>query len=293
MQTSLDCIPCVLRQALDVARRVTEDDAVQDQIVRQALRIVGEADYSLEPPRLGQRVHQMVKKITRTADPYRRIKRESNEQAQRLYPGMKQEVALSDDPLATALRFAIAGNIIDFGCHSTVDEEDIQQSIRDAMAAPLDPDSLARFKEALDQAERILYLADNAGEIVFDRLLIEELPVRRVIVAVRGQPIINDATRVDARFVGLTSLVRVIDNGSDIPGTVPELCSAGFQKEFESSDLIIAKGQGNFETLEGRDRHMFFLLKAKCPVVARRLGCRVGELVIHEHQPSWKSGVVR
>lgn len=285
MRTALDCIPCVLRQTLDVARRVTDDVVLQDQIMRRALKIAHEMDCSQEPPRLGQLIHRMVRKATGTPDPYLQVKRTSNQQAQRLYPGMKQEVHLSNDPLATAVRFAIAGNIIDFGCHSTVDETDIQQSIREAMATRLEPSLISRFKKAVHEARHILYLADNAGEIVFDRLLIEQLPTRRVTLAVRGQPIINDATREDARLVGLTSLVRVIDNGCDIPGTVPELCSFTFREQYERSDLIIAKGQGNFETLDGRDKHIFFLLKAKCRVVARRIGSRVGDMVIHESRP--------
>jgi len=130
-------------------------------------------------------------------------------------------------------------------------------------------------------AKSILYLADNAGEIVFDRLLIEQLPRERVTVAVRGAPILNDVTWVDATTVGVDTLVKVIDNGSDAPGTVLADCSDAFQKQFAEADLIISKGQGNFETLSDSPENIFFLFKAKCPVVADQVGCPVGTQVLH------------
>ena len=124
-------------------------------------------------------------------------------------------------------------------------------------------------------------LADNAGEIVFDRLLIEQLPIDRVTVAVRGYPVINDATLDDAETAGLTDIVDVISNGSDAPGTLLDDCSEAFRSRFEEADLIIAKGQGNYETLAQSPRPIFFLLRVKCPVVARDLDYPVGSMVVH------------
>jgi uncharacterized protein with ATP-grasp and redox domains len=140
------------------------------------------------------------------------------------------------------------------------------------------------FGEALAEAENILYLADNAGEIVFDRLLIEQLPMEKVVVAVRGLPAINDATIQDAKIAGITELVEVIDNGSDAPATILEDCSERFLDAFNRADLIIAKGQGNYETLSDIDKNIFFLLKAKCPVIAGHIGCEVGELILKRNE---------
>ena len=133
-------------------------------------------------------------------------------------------------------------------------------------------------------AEDILYLADNAGEIVFDRLLIEEMPMDRVTLVVRGGPVINDATRADVEAAGLDSKVSVMDNGSDAPGTIPELCTPLFRDRLGQCDLVIAKGQGNYETLNDFDKNMFFLLKVKCPVIARDADWAVGQMVLC-HKP--------
>jgi uncharacterized protein with ATP-grasp and redox domains len=134
-------------------------------------------------------------------------------------------------------------------------------------------------------ARSILYLADNAGEIVFDRLLIERLPAGRVTVVVRGAPVINDATRADAQVAGLDRIAEIIDNGSDAPGTVLEDCSAQFRERFESADVIIAKGQGNFETLSAAGANICFLLKIKCPVLATHTGIELGtQALIHRER---------
>ena len=152
--------------------------------------------------------------------------------------------------------------------------------IDSALSVPLVGDGLNAFRNAIDQARQILYLGDNAGEIVFDRLLVEILPREKVTYVVKAHPIINDATIEDAKMAGITDLVEVIDNGDDTPGTVVENCSSEFQKRFEEADMIISKGQGNYETLNLVPKNIFFLLMAKCPVIAREIECKQGSLVI-------------
>lgn len=153
--------------------------------------------------------------------------------------------------------------------------------LRDIFSAPLAGDPAALF-EAAAKARSILYLADNAGEIVFDRILIEALPASRVTVAVRGGPVINDATLADAETAGIHEIATVIDNGSDAPGTLLAECSPEFRARFEAADLVIAKGQGNFETLSDTRKHIFFLLSVKCPLVAAEVGAPVGSLVVKQ-----------
>lgn len=148
------------------------------------------------------------------------------------------------------------------------------------MTADFDCRQLEAFKEAVSQAERILFLADNAGEIAFDRLLIELLPTEKVTVAVKGKPVINDATLEDARMTGLTDLVEVVDNGSDAPGTILASCSQAFRDRFEKAYLVIAKGQGNYESLSDSDKDIFFILKVKCPVIAQGLHCAAGSMIL-------------
>jgi uncharacterized protein with ATP-grasp and redox domains len=139
---------------------------------------------------------------------------------------------------------------------------------------------IAEFAQAVEEAEDILYLTDNAGEVVFDRLLLEQLPRKKVTVAVRGKPVINDATMEDAEYVGLAEVARIIDNGSDAPGTILSDCSDTFRRRFERADLIISKGQGNYETLADCPRPIYFLLQVKCPIIARDLNCQVGTAIL-------------
>lgn len=182
---------------------------------------------------------------------------------------------------------AIAGNVIDFGCRSHLGDDEVRQAIEDAMdphAPGFNNGEVDDLRRAIEHAGDILYLTDNAGEIIFDRLLIEEMPTDRITLVVRGGPAINDATLEDAEVAGLSSLVKVVDNGSDVPGTILDSCSPFFRSRFEQCDLVIAKGQGNYETLGGEDLNIFFLFKAKCPVIARDVGSEVGQMVVCQNR---------
>jgi uncharacterized protein with ATP-grasp and redox domains len=279
MKTSLDCIACLVRQSLDSIRLQTSDEEVHERLLRQVLRWASEMDFRQSPPEMAQRVHREMRKLTGQSDPYWNIKDRFNRLAAELYPTLEQWVEDSDNPLETAVRLAMAGNVIDFGVNSHVSKEQVLEAVRHALSASIDGD-LRTFSETVSAATDILYLADNAGEIVLDRLLIERLPREQVTVAVRGFPVINDATRVDAEQIGLTELVEVIDTGSDVPGVILDQCRDSFREHFDRAQLIIAKGQGNYETLSDVNRDIFFLLKAKCQVIARHIGCEVDALVL-------------
>jgi len=275
MHTALECIPCFVRQALEAARFVTDDPAVHEQLLRNVLRSVAEMDLAQCPPVVAQRVHHHLRQLTGVDDPYRAVKDRFNRMALDMLPELSARVRQAAEPLGTALRLAIAGNVIDLGVNGGLTEDEARQAAADAMeeSFPLDVDG---FRKAVQAANPILYLADNAGEIVFDRLLIEQLRAERVTVAVRGGPILNDATIADAEAAGLGDLVEVIDNGSDAPGTILADCSESFRERFTTADLIIAKGQGNFETLSDEMANIYFLFKAKCPVIADHVGLPVG-----------------
>jgi len=280
MRIFLDCIPCFVRQALDSARLATDDEQIHEKVVREVLRLAADLDMSQSPPAIGQKIHQLIRKLIDNTDPYRELKQRFNRLALRMCAELEERVRTSEAPLETAIRLAMAGNIIDLGVKTSIKESDIERIIRDSLTADFDNQQIEGFRNAVSRAEKILYLADNAGEIVFDRLLIEQLPAEKVTVAVKGAPVINDATIEDAKFAGLTEMVEVIDNGSDAPGTILETCSQTFRDRFEDADLIVAKGQGNYETLSDVDKNIFFILKAKCPVIARDLGCEVGEMIL-------------
>ena len=275
MKTELDCIPCFVRQALEAARFVTDEPAVHERVMRSILRAIAELDLTQCPPVAVQKIHRDLRKITGVHDPYCDVKDRFNRLALDILPELSAKVQAASDPLAMALRFAIAGNVIDLGINGCLTDDDVRQAIASALSDPFNGD-VDIFRHAVEEAGKILYLADNAGEIVFDRLLIEQLPAECVTLAVRGGPVLNDATMVDAQAAGLHEVVDVINNGSDAPGTILDDCSQDFRRRFAEADLIIAKGQGNFETLSDEDADIFFLFKVKCPVIANQVGIPVG-----------------
>jgi uncharacterized protein with ATP-grasp and redox domains len=283
MKTCLDCIPCFVRQTLDAARKSSADESVHEQILRDVLRWMSEMDFSINPPAFAQRIHRRLHELTGVKDPYAAEKKLHNEMAKCALPALRRDLEISEDALLTAANFAIAGNIIDLGAKSGLKESDLAEAVEHAAQNELHGDT-EEFSSAVQRAEKILYLCDNAGEIVFDILLIEQLGPGRVTAAVRGGPIINDALMEDARAAGLDRIVPVIGNGSDAPGTLLDDCSEEFRTAFESADLIISKGQGNFETLSDCGKNIFFLFKAKCPVVADSVNVPVGTHVMRRAQ---------
>jgi uncharacterized protein with ATP-grasp and redox domains len=285
MKTFFDCIPCFVRQALDSIRLLTPDETVHEHVLREVLRAASEMDLRQTPPAMGQQIHREIRKMVGRSDPYRQAKDRFNRMALEFYPKFKKQVECSAHPMESAVRFAIAGNIIDLGVKTNLEDAQVHDSIERALSDRLNGD-IEEFSRAVSEADDILYLADNAGEIVFDRLLIERLPPGKVTVAVRGFPVINDATLVDAEVAGIPEVAEVIDNGSDAPGTILDDCSDAFRERFDEADLIIAKGQGNYETLGEVDKNIYFLLKAKCPVIARDIGCQVGSMVLQRSTSS-------
>ena len=282
IQVHLDCFPCFLQQALIAVRYGTDDVALQETILKSTLEDIQQADVT-EPPAftttfLHRRVRQML-----GHDPFRKIKETYNKIALDLLPSLRKRVEESHNPLWTASRLSIAGNIIDFGIFTSVD---IEGTVRRALDENMAVDNFDVFQQAVLGADDILFLADNAGEIVFDRLLIEALTNlgKHVTVALKGSPVINDCTRKDAEETGIHNICDVIGNGSDAVGTVLEWTPQSFQKRFHSAGLVISKGQANFETLYSQNRSMFFLLQSKCDVLSRALDLPKGSLILKQHR---------
>lgn len=276
MKTYLDCIPCFFKQALFAARAALDDEEKIKQVLDRIGELVSEIPLHSSPPETGREVYRIVREVTGVNDPFASLKTESIRKALSLYPSMKEVVKTSGDPLETAVRLAVAGNIIDFGADPDFElEQDIQEALRREPAI----NHFDVLKNKLKGAREILYLADNAGETVFDKIFIEAID-KPVVYAVRERPVINDATIEDAIKSGLDEVARVISSGCDAPGVIPNRCTEEFLDLFQRADLIISKGQGNYETLSSEQRPIFYLLKAKCPVIARDLGVKKGDTVI-------------
>ncbi|MHB8845264.1 MAG: damage-control phosphatase ARMT1 family protein [Nitrospirota bacterium] len=281
MRTELECLPCFMRQiSRTLGYAGVNGDRGRD-ITRRAETIIEHASFDQAPARVSTLLHRLMRAES-GVDPYAQLKDEYNRIALEKLPAARLLAReLGADHLAGSVRAAIAGNVIDFGIYDTVD---LDRALRDSFHLPLPEKACAEFSLAVRDSRTILYLCDNAGEIVFDRVLIETLRSmgKKVIAAVKGAPVINDATLDDARSAGLLdSASQVIDNGSDGIGTLLEQCSEPFREAYRTADLIISKGQANYETLvDERDPRTFFLFMVKCPVVAKALGREQGDIIL-------------
>lgn len=272
MKTTYDCIPCIVSHIVHVAKMVTMDDDLRREIIKKTLAEVVDADFSITPPEQARLFHKIIRKVTGVDDPYREVKDCSTKFAIELLPFFRDVIAAKSDRFDAIVRLVIGGNIIDYGADKDFQLDSAKQKILDVFDMPLDIDAVRQLEHAMNSARTILYIADNCGEAVFDRLLIE--PYReKIILGVRGGPILNDITMREVAESGLEGLpVRIVDTGDMTPGVSINHSSREFMDEMFNADLVVAKGQGNFETLSDYGRPIFFLLRSKCKVISALLG---------------------
>lgn len=283
MKISSACIPCLARQLIEISEESTQSLADEQQIIKAGLKILGSLEFNQTAPEIAYEIHQVAKKITKIQDPYKNLKKEYNLIAQKIYDRIIEEkwMEKAEDKFDLACRLAIAGNIIDFSVGLNLTEKEILDSVEKSIETPLWGKGTQSLQKAILSANQILFIADNAGEIIFDKFLLDQLPLEKVIFAVKGQAIVNDATLEDAQVAGITKKVKVIDNGFGAQGTILSQCSESFLNYFERADLIISKGQANYETLSDRqDKNIFYLMRAKCSVIANSLGCQPMDYVL-------------
>jgi uncharacterized protein with ATP-grasp and redox domains len=268
----------MLRQALEAARMADADVEQQRGVLNRVMELLMEVSADSTPAETGYHVHRIVREMTGVRDPYRLVKEEVTRNALQLLPRLREIVAQADDPLEQAVRIAIAGNIIDLapGIQFT-----LEATLERVLHQPFAINDLGTLRQALSQTESVLYLADNAGETVFDQVLIETLE-QPVIYAVKGGPTLNDATQEDAVAAGIEEVAEIVSTGSDAPGTVLESCSPAFRQLYDEAEVIVAKGQANHEALGEGDRRLFFLLQVKCPVLGREIGVEPGSIVLQQ-----------
>ncbi|MFZ5641229.1 MAG: damage-control phosphatase ARMT1 family protein [Bacillota bacterium] len=286
MKVTVECMPCYLNQCINAMEKGKVPKEDQAGILAGLLPEVAKLDPALTPAENSTVIlHKLVSRLG-GRDLFAEAKRESNRLAAEQLPRLKRMVRESSDPLFTALQFSVAGNVIDLGLF---EDYDLAGAIDDVLKYNFARSDYKEFRRLLETAGTVFIIGDNSGEIVFDRLLAEELLAmgKQVVYGVKGGFILNDATMEDARQVGLDQLVRVVDNGADYLGTVAGKCSKEFLELLGRSDIIISKGQANYESLEGTrlaGGKTFFLLKAKCPVVAGHLKAEYGDLVFVQNR---------
>jgi len=235
---------------------------------------------NLSPPEIQRILNIKFCELIGVNDPFKNEKEESNRKALELYKKWLPKLNNSTNDYDISLKLSIAGNIMDYGAHNTFD---IEATIQKVLASKFAINKSKELKNAIKNAQTILYLGDNAGEIVFDKLFIETcLKNKKVIFAVRSKPILNDVTKEDAFYIGMDKVAEIIENGFDAPSTILKRCSYDFRKVFKEADLIISKGQGNLEGLiNENDSRIFFLLMIKCDVIASLINVKMGDFVVY------------
>ncbi len=286
MLVQAECIPCYFQQALNTLDKGEVDKGLYTGLLKNLLPIIENLPDDKTPAENSTvLIHELVR-LTGGADPFLKAKRDSNQRAEAYMNKLSRLVDESEDLLFSCLKISVAGNVVDLGIF---EDFDLTQAIDEAMKVDFAKDSSDEFKALLAQAKHIFIIGDNSGEIVFDRLLVKHLLSlgKRVTYGVKGGFILNDATMEDAKEAGLTELCPVISNGNSYLGTIEEYCSQEFLRECADADIIISKGQANYESLEGTKlagNKTFFLLKAKCPIVASHLGVKYGDIVFAKNQ---------
>ena len=290
MNTHDRCIPCLLKQVDQTARLFGLSDASTAEMNDRFRLFLQESHTTGSPPEMAAYIQELLVSYTGNADPYKEIKHNSNRQALAVVEDLRASVEGSSDPLKTAVALACAGNIIDYGVFSS--GIDVRREIGAILVRELaeigsestERFQFAEFSAALDKAERLLYIGDNAGEIVFDLVLLETIkglyPNLTIHFATRGKPILNDVLVDDACMVGIDSVATIVSSGVPTPGLVLSLATEEFLSIYDSSDLIVSKGQGNFESLSIPDPRIFFLFITKCEVVANLVGSSLQDLVL-------------
>ncbi len=290
MQMPADCMLCVVTRELDTLQQ-ERDLARKTDYVRELFRLVAELAPGMSTPQVCDAVDALHERWYGAAmrRDYAAVKHADNALMLSLEEALRADILAAEDPLACALRLARASNYIDYGTGQSVSRDKLLELLREAKHDALDADELASLRADLARARTGLYITDNCGEIVADKLLLErlqaEFPAVRWTALVRGTPAINDATVDDAAFVGLDRLAPVVGNGTRYPGTVRGELSPEAEALLTGADVLIAKGQANFETLHGSGLNLYYLLLCKCEFFVRRFGVmRLAPMFVNERR---------
>ena len=291
MKTYPECIPCMFEQLLRSARLADLTEEKTFDVIRSFSKQLAYSSFSQSPPEIAVQLYREIKRLSENKDPFRAVKRENINKALALFDEMRKLIAESADKLDFALRVAAVGNIVDFGALKSFE---ISQEMLDNLEINKLHWEIDELREDLRKSSILLIIGDNAGEAVFDRALIEAITrlysIQKVYYAVRGAPVINDVTFDDATYAGVNNVAEIITTGSDVPGIVLNECSVQFVELFRTADVVISKGQGNFETLHGCERKVYFLLKVKCGVVAKITNAGIGDILLFSNKKAPAKG---
>jgi len=279
MKIKYGCYPCILRQSIESAEMIEVNDKEMKQIIKHFGEILTPAlENDFTAPMLAAEIQKYIKNLTGVEDPYFDLKEKNLKEAQKLLPLVEAEIKKAEDPLLASLLMSAMGNSIDAGVSLNVNiKENIDQAIKDSFAHS----DYKRFKEKIKKADSLLIIADNTGEALFDRLLLKELKPYNLNItyAVREIPILNDITAEKAAELGIGEYAEIIKSGTTAPGMLMDEAAQEFLAAYKNADLVISKGQGNLEGLLDIEEDIYFLLKAKCEIIAEVLGVELNDFV--------------
>ncbi len=276
-----ECVECIINQSARVASTLGVDDALGKKLVDTAKEMSKNFSFGQTPPEVATPVYHTLSEILQTEDIYDVIKRHSTQQALRFLPVLQKRLEESRDPFLTSLKIAVAGNVIDLASQKAFDLEKELEKIFDTDFAI---DDTKKLHALLEDANKAVVLGDNAGEHVFDKLFIQTLqklfPHIKFFYFVRSKPIINDVTLKETKEIAFDEVCEVVDSGVETPGFVYTQANQKAKELFDSADLVLSKGMGNYECLSPSHKSpIAFLLKVKCSVVAASLGKAIGDIV--------------
>ena len=276
------CVLCILNQILRVSDYLKLEKSKADLIFKGVLKKVSNMNFSnITSPEFSEKVYDIFNEVLDEKDPYKRLRKEQNDMVLDRIDFFRNKIKNSSDPLFVSGLYSLVGNVIDYGSEEILDTNEIFGKVDSIKIVVND---YTKFKKCLKRGKRLLIIADNAGEAVFDMLFIERIkifnPGIEVHYGVRSKPAINDVLKEDAEYIGLNRVASILETGSTFAGTVISRSTEKLKNVYYNSDIIVSKGQGNFETLEGEPENIFYVFKVKCDVVARYVHLDYGSLVM-------------
>jgi len=277
MKSRLDCIPCLVNQAFTIGKLIKLSDKHREAHLRDSIQYIGKQPFTTKAPLISKKIWQFALQYSPSKDPMRQLRRHYNHEMLKLERELDTEIKKSRTPLHTALKMAIAGNIIDFGAPHSFDLNKVKDKIFDTLKTPLAKDDSSSLFNRIAQSGKLLYIGDNCGEIALDKLFVKQLkklyPELKITFAVRGAPVLNDVIMEDAKQVGMHKYATIVSNGDNAPSTLIEKTSPEFKKILHTHEVIIAKGQGNYEGLsEYPKSELYYLFMAKCQYISELTG---------------------
>lgn len=276
------CIPCTIQQAIKVADMVGLKE--KDDLLRKVFAYLSKVDFKISTtPELIGEIFSLLKKEARNDDPYKETRTYYNNLFSRQLPTLEQEIDKTDDPFRESVKYAIIGNIIDFNPIHDMQLPDVESYFARLKREKLEIDDSGFLRQEVAKANVLLYLGDNCGEICLDKILVKKMrevnPLCQIFFAVRGTAVVNDSVEEDAHAVGMHDYATIISNGDSSLGTVLHRTSKKFQEIYRKADIVIAKGQANYECLSEEKKNLYFLLMTKCEVIADDIGTEVMKMI--------------